>query len=304
MPRDHRDLPRRGQAQQAHPGPHQVPGRRVGGGAAARRGRAKARPRAARHRSRRPTRSTPTATTWASTRRSQPGLLLRWAATTLRGRFTADQMIGVADIADRFGSGDAALHQPPERDRAGRARRRRRGGRGVAGRHRPADRRRRPSGAAIISCTGIQFCKLAIVETKDRAAELIEPPGAAGGRPRGLAADQPERLPQRLRPVPDRRHRPAGRDRPAGGRLAACRASSSTSAAGWARTPASAGGCPPRRMPADEVKYAVERIVRAYAAERPADGDLRRLGRASSPTPGWRPWRASRSPDAPAEVAA
>ena len=47
VPGDHRDLPRRGQPLQAHACADQVPGRRVGRGAAARRGRGAARPLAA-----------------------------------------------------------------------------------------------------------------------------------------------------------------------------------------------------------------------------------------------------------------
>ena len=136
---DHRDLPRRGQAQQADPGADQVPGRRVGGGALPRRDRGQARPRAADVGRPGPSRSIPTATTWASTRRRSTASTTS-AARTLRGRFLADQMIGVADIADRYGSGAAALHQPPEHDRAGRARRARRGGRSRARRPRAADR--------------------------------------------------------------------------------------------------------------------------------------------------------------------
>ena len=106
VPRDHRDLPRRGQAHQAHPGAHQVPGRRVGRRAAARRGRAQASAASCR-RSVEPAdadRPAPRPPGRAPAGRS-PGSTT-WAATTLRGRFTADQMIGVADIADRYGSGE------------------------------------------------------------------------------------------------------------------------------------------------------------------------------------------------------
>ena len=69
----------------------------------------------------------------------QPGLYYL-GATTLRGRFTGDQMIAVADIADRFGSG--ALRCTNRQniivlDVPGRPGRR---GRGVASRRRPPDR--------------------------------------------------------------------------------------------------------------------------------------------------------------------
>ena len=69
LPGDHRDLPRRGQALQAHACAHQVPGRRVGRGAAARRGGGSGSAARCRRRSSRPIPSIRTATTWASTRR-------------------------------------------------------------------------------------------------------------------------------------------------------------------------------------------------------------------------------------------
>ena len=141
----------------------------------------------------------------------QPGLYYV-GGTTLRGRFTADQMIGAADIAERYGSGELrctnrqniiVLDVP---DRA------RRDGGGRAGRPRPSHRGvRLPARHHLLH--GMEFCKLAIVETKQRARRADRAPGAADRRPRRLDPDQPERLPQRLRPVPDRRHRPAGRDR-------------------------------------------------------------------------------------------
>jgi sulfite reductase beta subunit-like hemoprotein len=101
----------------------------------------------------------------------QPGLYAV-GGTTLRGRFTADQMIAVADLADRFGAGrlrctnrqNIVILDVPD---------------GVAdeaaasladvGLPTRASTFRR----GTISCTGIQFCKLAIVETKDRAADII-----------------------------------------------------------------------------------------------------------------------------------
>jgi precorrin-3B synthase len=93
--------------------------------------------------------------------------------TTLRGRFTADQMIGVADIADRYGAGELrctnrqniiVVGVPDEHVET------------VAA---ELDDLGLPTEASafrrgIISCTGMEFCKLAIVETKERAAELIE----------------------------------------------------------------------------------------------------------------------------------
>ena len=94
-------------------------------------------------------------------------------ATTLRGRFTGDQMIAVADIADRFGSGGlrctnrqniVVLDVPDAQvDEAAASLR-------DLGLPTEASTFRR----GVISCTGMEFCKLAIVETKERAAELIE----------------------------------------------------------------------------------------------------------------------------------
>ena len=93
--------------------------------------------------------------------------------TTLRGRFTADQMIGVADIATRYGSGQLrctnrqniiVVDVPDEHVDAVAAE--------LADLGLPTEASAFRRG--VISCTGMEFCKLAIVETKQRAAELIE----------------------------------------------------------------------------------------------------------------------------------
>ncbi|MDX6553694.1 MAG: hypothetical protein QOH74_2182, partial [Gaiellales bacterium] len=93
--------------------------------------------------------------------------------TTLRGRFTADQMIAVADLAERYGSGSLrctnrqniiVLDVPDRHVETVAAEL------GDLGLPTEASTFRR----GIISCTGMEFCKLAIVETKERAAELIE----------------------------------------------------------------------------------------------------------------------------------
>jgi len=94
-------------------------------------------------------------------------------ATTLRGRFSGEQMIAVADIADRFGSGEVRCTnrqniivlgvpdaQVEEADAS----------LADIGLPTRASTYRR----GVISCTGMEFCKLAIVETKQRAAELID----------------------------------------------------------------------------------------------------------------------------------
>ena len=191
-------------------------------------------------------------------------------ATTLRGRFTGDQMIAVADIADRFGSGAlrctnrqniVVLDVPDAQvDEAAASLR-------DLGLPTEASTFRR----GVISCTGMEFCKLAIVETKERAAELIEHlerrvgdvPGSLrinlNGCPNACAQYQVADIGLQggIARLPDGR-RVQGFILHIGGRLG--------EDAGFARRVAS------KAMPADDARYAVERIVRAYAGERPADG--------------------------------
>jgi sulfite reductase (ferredoxin) len=191
-------------------------------------------------------------------------------ATTLRGRFTGDQMIAVADIADRFGSGGlrctnrqniVVLDVPDAQvDEAAASLR-------DLGLPTEASTFRR----GVISCTGMEFCKLAIVETKERAAELIEHlerrvgdvPGSLrinlNGCPNACAQYQVADIGLQggIARLPDGR-RVQGFILHIGGRLG--------EDAGFARRVAS------KAMPADDARYAVERIVRAYAGERPADG--------------------------------
>jgi len=200
---------------------------------------------------------------------AQPGLYYL-GATTLRGRFTGDQMIAVADIADRFGSGALrctnrqniiVLDVPDGQvDEAAASLR-------DIGLPTEASTFRR----GVISCTGMEFCKLAIVETKERAAELIEHlerrvGDIAGslrinlnGCPNACAQYQVADIGLQggIARLPDGR-RVQGFILHIGGRLGAD--------AGFARRVAS------KAMPADDARYAVERIVRAYAGERPADG--------------------------------
>ena len=199
----------------------------------------------------------------------QPGLYYL-GATTLRGRFTGDQMIAVADIADRFGSGALrctnrqniiVLDVPDAQVEEAAASLR------DVGLPTEASTFRR----GVISCTGMEFCKLAIVETKERAAELIEHlerrvgdvPGSLrinlNGCPNACAQYQVADIGLQggIARLPDGR-RVQGFILHIGGRLG--------EDAGFGRRVAS------KAMPADEARYAVERIVRAYAGERPADG--------------------------------
>ena len=61
-----------------------------------------------------------------------------------------------------------------------------------------------------MACTGIEFCKLAIVETKARARTVDRRAGAPAARVRRADHHQRQRLPELLRPHPGRRHRPQG----------------------------------------------------------------------------------------------
>ena len=209
----------------------------------------------------------------------QPGLYYL-GATTLRGRFTGDQMIAVADIADRFGSGALrctnrqniiVLDVPDGQvDEAAASLR-------DVGLPTEASTFRR----GVISCTGMEFCKLAIVETKERAAELIEHlerrvGDIAGslrinlnGCPNACAQYQVADIGLQggIARLPDGR-RVQGFILHIGGRLGAD--------AGFGRRVAS------KAMPADDARYAVERIVRAYAGERPADGTFAEWAAAQS----------------------
>ena len=200
---------------------------------------------------------------------AQPGLYYL-GATTLRGRFTGDQMIAVADIADRFGSG--ALRCTNRQNiivldvRDGQVDEAAASLRDIGLPTEGSTFRR-----GVISCTGMEFCKLAIVETKERAAELIEHlerrvGDIAGslrinlnGCPNACAQYQVADIGLQggIARLPDGR-RVQGFILHIGGRLGAD--------AGFARRVAS------KAMPADDARYAVERIVRAYAGERPADG--------------------------------
>jgi sulfite reductase beta subunit-like hemoprotein len=189
--------------------------------------------------------------------------------TTLRGRFTADQMIGVADIADRYGSGELrctnrqniiVIDVPDHHVEAVAAE--------LADLGLPTEASAFRRG--VISCTGMEFCKLAIVETKERAAELIEHlerrigdlDGAIrinlNGCPNACAQYQIADIGLQggIAKTPDG-ERVQGFILHIGGRLG--------EGAAFGRRISS------KAIPATEARYAVERIVRAYKAERRAD---------------------------------
>ena len=190
-------------------------------------------------------------------------------ATTLRGRFTADQMIGVADLADRFGSGairctnrqNLIVLDVPDAlvDEAAAS---------LADLGLPTEASTFRRG--VISCTGMQFCKLAIVETKDRAAELIDHLERRVG-------DLAGSLRINLNGCPNACAQYQIADIGLQGGIARLEDGSRVQGfilhigghlgedSGFGRRVSS------KAMPADDMKYAVERIVRAYAAERGVD---------------------------------
>ena len=123
-----------------------------------------------------------------------------------------------------------------------------------------------------MACTGIEFCKLAIVDTKERAARPGRRARAAVPRARHPDHGQRQRLPQRLRPHPGRRHRPQGPARDATTTASRSRASRCTSAA--------PPGCRPnfgRKLRAHKVTSAglddyITHVVTNYLADR-EDGE-------------------------------
>jgi sulfite reductase (ferredoxin) len=190
--------------------------------------------------------------------------------TTLRGRFLADQMIGAADIAERYGSGSLRCtnrqnlivvdvpdeHVETVQDELA-----------DLGLPTEASAFRR----GIISCTGMEFCKLAIVETKERAAELIEHLERRVGDLEGSIRINLNGCPNACAQyqIADiglqggiaktaEGQRVQGFILHIGGRLG--------EGAAFGRRVAS------KAIPADEARYAVERVVRAYQGERPPGG--------------------------------
>ena len=120
----------------------------------------------------------------------------------------------IADLADEYGAGP---HPDDGAAEDGHPRRARREGRGRWSRPWPQhDLLVRPSAfrRGTMACTGLEFCKLAIVETKQHAQDLygeLEKRLPEFDAPIG---DQRQRLPEQLRPLPDRGHRIQGIDGP------------------------------------------------------------------------------------------
>ena len=143
----------------------------------------------------------------------------------------------------------------------------------------PADPR---SAGSTMACTGIEFCKLAIVETKARAADLISELERRLPDFDDAGHDQPQRLPELLRPHPDRRHRAEGLSWSPTRTASRSRASRSTSAAPERRRRSGSGfGRKVRglKTTAEELPDYVERVLRRFDATREPRRDLRRLDR-------------------------
>ena len=136
-----------------------------------------------------------------------------------------------------------------------------------------------PFRRGTVACTGTEFCKLALTETKGFARWLVE---ELEGRLPGF--DQHVRLhvtgcPNSLRPALDRRHRPRGQEAQ-GRRRSSSTPTTSASAARSAGT---------RRWPGPsatawrraEVPAAIERLLRAYLDERARRRELPAIHRPS-----------------------
>ena len=114
-----------------------------------------------------------TATTSAFIRRSRPGYSYV-GAVALRGRITADQMHAAADLAERFAGGELrttnmqnllVVNVPTlNAERAGKRIRCDRAARSAV----------LPSARGTVACSGTEFCKLAITETKSFSRWLVE----------------------------------------------------------------------------------------------------------------------------------
>ena len=126
---------------------------------------------------------------------------------------------------------------------------------------------------ATMACTGIEFCKLAIVETKERAIRLVERAGEAAGRRRTLDVPDlhpPQRLPELLRPHPGRGHRAQGPDRHRRRAATRSRASRCTSAAGSGLDAGFGRKLRGHKVTSAELGDYVERVVRRFVAQREA----------------------------------
>jgi sulfite reductase (ferredoxin) len=202
----------------------------------------------------------------------QPGYCYVGAAV-LRGRITAEQMHAAADLADRFAAGELRttnmqnllIVNVPQASAAGLAKELDTIGLRVAG---------STFWRGAIACSGTEFCKLAITETKSFARWLVE--------------EMEERLPgfdQQLKlhvtgcPNSCGQHWIAdigidGKKMKVEGRLVDAYYFCLGGALGLYQATARAVGY---RCPATEVPDAIERLLRRYLAGRAADENLRQF---------------------------
>ena len=205
-------------------------------------------------------------------------------ASVLRGRTTPEQMRAAADLADRFGSGELRttnmqnllIVNVPRANVDVLARELDRAGLPVAA---------SPFWRGAIACTGTEFCKLAITETK--GLHPLAGRRARRTRPclRSAAQDSRHRLPEFLRPALDFRYWPRGQEnqsRRARASMPTIFASAAPSANISASPGPSATAAPPAKSrtpsPASCVAYVANRFddenLRSYFS-RFSDHDLR-----------------------------
>ncbi len=122
-----------------------------------------------------------------------------------------------------------------------------------------------------MACTGIEYCKLAIVETKATATTLIARAGEPPARLRAPPHDQRERLPE-LRAPASRSPTSASRASSSSTRRASrSRASRSTWAARLGATPGFGRKVRGLKTTAEDLPDYVERVASNYAKQRHDD---------------------------------
>ena len=195
------------------------------------------------------------------------------------GRVSGTILARLADLAEQHGSRPRAHHPRAEAARARRPRRpRRRAGRPACRRARPARPRPRRSAAARWPAPASSSASSRSSRPRPARATISRRARGPAARLRRAADHQRQRLPQLLRPHPDRRHRLQGQlvTTPTATRS---RASRCTSAAASGSTPASAASCAATRSPPTSCPTTSSGSSRAFDEQRDA-------GRDASPT-GW-----------------
>ena len=134
-----------------------------------------------------------------------------------------------------------------------------------------------------MACTGIEFCKLAIVETKGRARDLYSELDRRLPGLRHANHDQREWLPEFVRPFPARGHRTEGLDRRRGGGLPGAPGRVTGTERGFGRELRGL------KVTADGLTDYVERLLRDYQTDRAAGEQFASWGPAGPCAP--RCWR-------------